>query len=122
MKSINLGKKAAYILACMLGIAYVLGACSSDSDDTAQIIADEFVSITGTINNLGGTAEPGVTIEGVYGSPGDALNPVTVSNSNATNNFSLEVFSNSPFFLHATKDTFATINTARTRTTIRMIL
>jgi hypothetical protein len=114
MNKTKIVRKTTFILACMLGITYILGACSSDSDDSAQIIADEFVSITGTINNLSDTAEPGVAIEGVYGNPGDVLNPVTVSNSNTPDNFSLEVFSNTAFFLHATKDTFATINTART--------
>ena len=110
----NTVRKTAYVLACLLGAAYLVAACSSD--DTAQIVADESVTITGTINNLGDPAEAvsGVEIEAVYGSPGDALNPVAFSNSNAVNNFSLEVFSNTPFFLHATKDTFATINTART--------
>ena len=106
-------RKTAYILAGLLGAAYLVASCSSE--DTAPIVADEFVSITGTINNLDDNAEPGVAIEGVYGSPGDALNPVTVSNSNATNNFSLEVLGNTPIYLHATKDTFATINTARTK-------
>ena len=101
-------RKSAYLLACLLGAAYLVASCSSE--DTAQII-----SITGTINNLDDKAEPGVAIEGVYGSPGDALNPVPViSDSNATNNFSLEVFRDTPFYLHATKDGFATINTART--------
>ena len=112
MSSMNTIRKTAYILACALGLISVLAACSSD--DAAQVIADEFVSITGTINNLNDTAERDVEIEGVYSIPGDPLNPVTFSNSNATNNFSLEVFSNTPFFLHATKTSFATINTART--------
>ena len=107
-------RKSAYLLACLLGAAYLVASCSSE--DTAQIITDDkFVSITGTINNLDDKVEPGVAIEGVYGSPGDALNPVPViSDSNATNNFSLEVFRDTPFYLHATKDGFATINTART--------
>jgi len=106
-------RKTAYILACLLGVTYLVASCSSENAE--QIIADEFVSITGTINNHDDTAEPGVEIEGVYGSPGDALNPdPVISDSSATNNFSLEVFSNTPFYLHATKDSFATINTART--------
>ena len=113
MSKTKTARKTAYFLACLLGAAYLVASCSSE--DTAPIVADEFVSITGTINNLDDKAEPGVAIEGVYGSPGDALNPVTVSNSNATNNFSLEVFRDTPFYLHATKDTFATINTARTK-------
>lgn len=113
MSKTKTARKTAYLLACLLGAAYLVASCSSE--DTAPIVADEFVSITGTINNLDDKAEPGVAIEGVYGSPGDALNPVTESNSNATNNFSLAVLPGAPFYLHATKDTFATINTARTK-------
>jgi hypothetical protein len=113
MSKTKTARKTAYFLACLLGAAYLVASCSSE--DTAPIVADEFVSITGTINNLDDKAEPGVAIEGVYGSPGDALNPVTESNINATNNFSLTVLPGAPFYLHATKDTFATINTARTK-------
>ena len=105
-------RKTAYILALMLGFTFVLAACSSDSNDTAQIIADEFVSVSGTVKDFNGTvAVADVVIEGVYSSPGDPLNPVTSTDVNG--DFSLKVLNSTPVSLRATKNSFASINTAR---------
>ena len=110
MKTTNVGNKAAYILACTLGFAFVLAACSSD--DAAQIVADEFVSVSGTVKDFNGTtAVADVVVEGVYSSPGDLLNPVTTTNNKG--HFSLQVLNNTPISLRATKNSFATINSAR---------
>jgi len=110
MSSMNTIRKTAYILACALGLISVLAACSSD--DAAQVIADEFVSVSGTINNITGTAAvPDVVVEGVYSSPGDPLNPVTTTDGKGY--FSLQVLNNTPVSLRATKNSFATINTAK---------
>ena len=96
----------------MLGFIFVLAACSSDSDDSAQIIADESVSVSGTVMDFNDTvAVADVVIEGVYLSPGDPLNPVTSTDVNG--DFSLKVLNNTPVSLRATKNGFASINTAR---------
>ena len=114
MQSTNVGNKTAYILACALGLISVLVACSSD--DAAQVIADEFVSITGTVKDFNGTdAIEDVVVEGVYSSLGDPLNPVTTTNNKG--HFSLQVLNNTPVSLRATKNSFATINTARSALT-----
>jgi hypothetical protein len=88
-------------------------ACSSSGDDDAQIIADEFVTISGTINNVDNTPEPDVSVEGVYSNPGDPLNPVITTNSNAVSNFSIEVSRNTAVFFRAVKSTYAIVNTAK---------
>lgn len=88
-------------------------ACGSSSDDAARIIAEEFVTISGTINDVNNTPEPDVSVEAVYSNPGDPLNPVTTTDSNAVSNFSIEVLRNTAVFFHAEKSSFAIINTAR---------
>ncbi len=50
-------------------------------------------------------------MEGVYSSPGGLLNPTTTTDSSG--NFSLQVLKNDAVFLRATKDSFATINSAK---------
>ena len=112
MNTTKIVGKTTFILACMLGIAYVLGACSSDSDDSAQIIADEFVSVNGTFKDFNGTAAiEDVVVEGVYSSPGDPLNPVTATDVNG--DFSLQVLKNKPAYLHMTRTDLATVNTLK---------
>jgi hypothetical protein len=91
----------------------LITACGSSSDDAARIIADEFVTISGTINNIDNTPEPDVSVEGVYSNPGDPQNPVTTSDSNAVSNFSIEVLRNTAVFFRAEKSGFAIINTAK---------
>lgn len=106
----NTIRKASYILACTLVFAFVLVACSSD--DAAQVIADEFVSVSGTVKDFNGTAAvEDVVVECVYSSPGDPLNPVTNTDNNG--HFSLQVLDNTPVSLRATKNSFASINTAK---------
>lgn len=88
-------------------------ACSSSGDDAAKIIADEFVTISGTINDINNTPEPDVSVEGVYSNPGDPLNPVITTDDNAVSNFSIEVLRNTAVFFRAEKSTYAIINTAK---------
>jgi len=101
-------------LASTLCAAVILSGCGGGSDgdgDTPTVVAEEFISISGKITNLDDTGEPGVAIEAVYSSPGDLLNPGTTTDTNG--DFSLSgVLKGEAVFLRATKDNFATINSA----------
>ena len=99
------------ILASALGSALILPGCGGD-DAATTFVAQEFVSISGKISNLNDTGEPDIFVEGVYSSPGDPLNPTTATDSSG--DFSLQVLKNDAVFLRATKDSFATINSAKT--------
>lgn len=100
------------ILVSALGAAAFLSGCGGGGDDTAStFVAQEFVSISGKITSLNDTGEPGVAVEGVYSSPGDPLNPTTSTDSSG--NFLLDVLKGDAVFLRATKDSFATINSAK---------
>lgn len=98
------------LLVSAISSVLILSACSSD--DAAQIIADEFVNVSGQITNISDVAESGVAIEGVYTDPGGLLDPTTTSDANG--NFTLSVIKGDSFYLRSTKSTFATVNTART--------
>ena len=103
--------KAISILTGIIAGLFILTACSSSGDDAAQIVADEFVAISGKITNFNDAGEPDVQVEGVYTNPGNLLNPTT--NSDANGNFSLSVIKNDPVYLQATKTGFATINSLK---------
>lgn len=113
---VNTRTKPVNVLACALGLFFLISGCSS-SDDAAQVINevidDETVVVSGTIRNVSDVIESGVEVEAVYSDPGDALNPKTTTNDNITENFSLSVLKDTRFFLRATKDTFATINSEK---------
>ena len=110
MKNKKTITRATYLLASILGCSFLLYGCGG-SDDAAQAIADEFVTVSGTISNLNGTGESAVNVEGVYTSPGGLLNPSTTTDSSG--NFSLSVLKGDPVYLQATKDTFAIINSQK---------
>ena len=99
------------ILASALGSALILTGCGGGDDAATTFVAQEFVSISGKISNLNDTGEPDIFVEGVYSSPGDPLNPTTSTDSNG--DFSLDVLKGDAVFLRATKDSFATINSAK---------
>ena len=99
------------ILASALGSALILTGCGGGDDAATTFVAQEFVSISGKISNFNDTGEPGVVVEGVYSSPGDVLNPTVTTDSSG--DFSLQVLKNDAVFLRATKDSFATINSAK---------
>jgi len=92
------------------GLLFIMSGCSS-SDDAAQIIADEFITVSGTITDINGQTESGVGVEAVYSSPGDPLNPSETTGTDGK--FSLQVLKNDVFFLRGTKVTFATINSEK---------
>ena len=100
------------ILASVFSSAFILSACSSSSDDVAQIIGDEFVNISGQITDLNDAPLSGVAIEGVYTDPGAPLNPTTTSAA-TTGNFSLPVIKGDAFYLRGTKATYTTLNSAK---------
>ena len=104
--------KAVYLLAGSMATLLSLTGCGGSSDDAVQVIADEFVSISGKITNLNDDAgEPDVQVEGVYTTPGGLLNPKIDTDANG--NFSLSVLKNDPVFLQATKSGFATVNSQK---------
>ena len=106
------------LLVSAFSSALILSACSS-SDDVAQIIADELVTVSGQTTDINDTPSPllAVAIEGVYIEPGGLLNPTTASDA-TTGNFSLPVLKDNSFYLRAGKTGFATVNTARTTLTV----
>jgi hypothetical protein len=110
MKNEKTITRATYLLASILGCSFLLYGCGG-SDDAAQAIADEFVTVSGTISNLNGTGEADVNVEGVYTSPDGLLNPSTTTDSSG--NFSLSVLKGDLVYLRATKDTFAIINSQK---------
>lgn len=75
------------ILASALGAAVILSGCGGGGDDAAQVIADEFISISGKISNLNDMGESGVVVQGVYSSPGDVLNPTITTDSSGNFHF-----------------------------------
>ena len=104
-------KKAVYLLAVIMGVLLNLTGCGSSSDDAVQVIADEFVTVSGKITNLNDVGESGVQVEGVYTVPGGLLNPTADTDTNG--NFSLSVLKNDAVFLQATKSGFATVNSQK---------
>ena len=105
----HLHNKAGLILTSIMGGLFILSSCSSD--DAAQIIADEFISISGKITSSANpTGEEGVTVKGIY-SDGNILNPSTTTIADGT--YSLDVLKNTPVSAQASKSTFATLNSAK---------
>ena len=104
----NIYNKFTIILACTLGLINLQG-CSSD--DVADAIADEFVTVSGTMTDINGTALVGVNVEGVYTDPGAVLNPS--DDTDANGEFSLQVLKNDVVYLRATKSSYATVNSAK---------
>jgi mono/diheme cytochrome c family protein len=104
----NRHNKATIILACTLGLVNLQG-CSSD--DVADAIADEFITVSGTMTDINGAALEGVNVEGVYTDPGAVLNPS--DDTDANGDFSLQVLKNDVVYLRATKSTYATVNSAK---------
>lgn len=108
MKNITVNSKAGYFLACITGLVFILSACSSD--DAAQVIADEFVNISGTITTSIPGDEVGVAVKGIY-SDNDPLNPSTTTGAGGV--FSLPVLKNRAVSVQASKAGFATLNSAK---------
>jgi len=123
MQMVNTRTKPIYILTCGLGLLFLIAGCSS-SDDAPPVVDDggdtqTFLTISGTITDINDAAEPDVVVEGVLTSPGDANNPTDTTDSNGA--FSLQVLENSTVFMHATKDTFATINSQKGELTVDVL-
>ena len=101
--------KLSSVLLPVVAVSFLVG-CSS-SDDAAQIIADEFISISGKLTSSANpTGESGVTVKGIY-SDGNILNPETTTDSAGV--FSLDVLKNTAVSLQTSKSSFATLNSAK---------
>jgi hypothetical protein len=113
MKSVHIRNKATPLLACAVGCLFILAGCSSDDDapivDTS-VVTD--VTVSGTVLSFSGDAPlPGVSVEGVYTSPGDVDNPTATTD--AAGAFSMTVKTNTPVYLHGTLTGYATINSEK---------
>ena len=97
------------LLVSAISSVLILPACSSD--DAAQIIADEFVNVSGQVKDINDATLSGVTVEGVYTSPGGLLNPSTTTDGSG--NYALSVIKGDALYLHASKSTYATVNSAK---------
>ena len=113
MKSVHIRNKAAPLLACAVGCLFILAGCSSDDDAPivdALVVTD--VTVSGTVLSFSDDAPlPGVSVEGVYTSPGDVDNPTATTD--AAGAFSLTVKTNTPVYLHGTLTGYATINSEK---------
>jgi len=69
------------------------------------------VTVSGKTNNTSDTAEPDVSIEGIYVTPGDASNPSDTSNTDG--DFSLQLAENDSFYLRASKSGFVNKSTKK---------
>jgi len=109
MKTTKIQRKAAYFLACIMGLLFIVSGCSSD--DAAQVIADEFINISGTVKTIANPAgEEGVTVKGIY-SDGNPLNPSTTTGAGGA--FSLPVLKNTAVSVQLSKTDLLTLNSAR---------
>jgi hypothetical protein len=119
MKMAKIRTTPIYVLTCALGLLFLIAGCSSSDDAPPPVVDDgdtqEFVTVSGIITDINDAAEPDVVVEGV----GDPSNPTDTTDSNGA--FSLQVLKNSTVFMHATKDTFATINTQKGVLTIDVL-
>ena len=107
MKLLTINKRFGCFFTCITGAVLILSACSSD--DAAQAIADEFVSISGQITSSANpvAGEESVTVKGIY-SDNNPLNPST--NSGPDGRYSLSVLKNTAVSVQMSKATFATFN------------
>ena len=69
------------------------------------------VTVSGKTNNTSDTAEPDVSIEGIYVTPGDASNPSDTSDTDG--DFSLQLAENDSFYLRASKSGFVNKSTKK---------
>ena len=69
------------------------------------------ITLSGKTNNTSDTAEPDVSIEAVYTTPGDTSNPTATSD--ADGDFSLQLAENDSFYLRASKSGFVNKSTKK---------
>ena len=92
----------------MLALAFVISGCSS-SDSSAPAAAT--VTVSGTVTNIAGAPEPGVAVEGVYTTPGDAGN--ATATTDASGNYTLTVETNKTVYVRFSKTGFITLNSEK---------
>ncbi len=95
-------------LASILGSALVLSGCGGASDAVNDLVDNLNVTVSGTVTDSMDNPLAGVKVEGVYASPGDALNPV--DSTDASGNFSIKILKNNAAYLQLSKQGFVTMN------------
>lgn len=104
--------KAVFIMACIFGLVFILNGCGgSSSNPVDDAVGDLTVTISGTITDVNGTAVAGVAVEGIYVTPGDALNPTTMTAANGS--FTLTVLKNDAVYLRGVKADHVTMSSAK---------
>lgn len=86
----------------------ILSACTEEEITDFFGGENKEITVSGRTSNTSDTAEPEVSIEGVYDSPGDASNPTVISDSSG--DFSLQLNENQSFNLRASKSGFVSIS------------
>jgi len=98
-----------YLFICILGFSFILPACTDE--EITNFFYVKTITVSGKTLNLSNIEEPEASIEGIYISPGNSLNPVVTSDNNG--DFSLQLLEDDSFYLRATKSGFVSVNTAR---------
>ena len=86
----------------------ILSACTEEEITNFFGGEDKEITVSGKTNNTSDTAEPEVSIEGVYVIPADTSNPTVVSDTSGE--FSLQLNENESFYLRASKSGFVSIS------------
>jgi len=86
----------------------ILSACTEEEITNFFGGEDKEITVSGKTNDTSDTAEPEVSIEGVYVTPADISNPTVDSDTNGE--FSLQLNENESFYLRASKSGFVSIS------------
>lgn len=110
VKNIHIENKAIPMLACALGLAFVVSGCSSSSSPAATTTTPATVSVSGTVTTETTTLEPDVTVTGKY-SDTDVTAPAI---TNASGVYTLPTISTSKaVWLQFAKTGLATLNSEK---------
>ena len=110
--NIDRQNKLITFFAGVLALTFVLAGCSSSSSSSPTTTpATATVTVSGTVTNLALVPEPGVAVEGVYTTPGDAGN--TTATTDASGNYTLTVETNRAVYIRFTKAGFLTLNSEK---------
>jgi hypothetical protein len=108
--NIDRQNKLITFFAGVLALVFVLAGCSSSSS-SSPTTTPATVTVSGTVTNLALVPEPGVAVEGVYTTPGDAGN--TTATTDASGNYTLTVETNRAVYIRFTKAGFLTLNSEK---------
>lgn len=106
-------KKVISVFAGVLALAFAISGCSSGGDTPAATTppSSTTATVSGTVKNLSNVGEPGVAVEAVYTTPGDAGNVTTTTDTNGA--FSLTVEKNRSVYVHTSKSGFVNENSEK---------